>query len=228
MAEEIVEQKNKRARCVKIALSGTHCSGKTTLTKTLEKKLAKKQFKVSCGWEVVRDCPFPVNEQGSGQAQIWIMLTQILTELQLEESAEVVILDRCVFDHLAYAKWLHERERLFPNELAFLESIAENWSKTHPYNIIATLDPLPLTPDGFRSVNTRYQKQIQAILSKIYVDFAKHKPRETLLVKTSLEKKEVTKLIAKILEVIARQKNLLQDPCKKTSGFNQRMNCSHG
>jgi len=209
MAEEIAEQKNRRARCVKITLSGTHCSGKTTFAKTLEKKLAKKQFKVSCGLEVVRDCPFPVNEQGSGQAQIWIMLTQILTELQLEESVEVVILDRCVFDHLAYAKWLHERERLSQNELTFLKSIAESWSKTHPYNIIATLSPLLLTPDGFRSVNTSYQKQIQTILSKIYVDFAKHKPRETLIVKTASEKKEVAKLMAKILEVITRQKNLL-------------------
>jgi thymidylate kinase len=209
MAEEIAEQENKRARCVKIALSGTHCSGKTTLAKTLEKKLAKKQFKVSCGLEVVRDCPFPVNEQGSGQAQIWIMLTQILTELRLEESAEVVILDRCVFDHLAYAKWLHERERLSSNEFAFLESIAENWSKTHPYNIIALLSPLYLIKDGFRSVNARYQKQIQVILSKIYVAFAKHRPRETLIVKTSSEKREVTKLMAKILEVIAGQKSLL-------------------
>jgi len=201
MAEEIAEQKNRRARCVKIALSGTHCSGKTTLAKTLEKKLAKNNYKVSCGLEVVRDCPFPVNEQGSGQAQIWIMLTQILTELQLE-SAEVVILDRCVFDHLAYAKWLYERKRLSQNELAFLKSIAESWSKTHPYNVIATLDPLPLTSDGFRSVNTRYQKQIQVILSKIYVNFAKHKPSETLIVKATSEKKEVAKLMTKILKII--------------------------
>jgi hypothetical protein len=73
------------------------------LARTLERELAEKHLNVLRGLEVVRDCPFPVNEQASGPTQIWIMLTQILTELQLEKSAEVIVLDRCVFDNLAYA-----------------------------------------------------------------------------------------------------------------------------
>jgi len=127
-------------------------------------------LKVAVGHEVARDCPFPVNEAGTGSAQAWIMASQIMQETVLEESgARLVLLDRCVFDHVAYSRWLHRRGRLNAEELCFIESAAVRWATARPYTVIVFMQPAGLPEsDGFRSTNTDFQREIHETLQGVY------------------------------------------------------------
>ena len=135
--------------------------------KELRRRLLRKGLKVACGSEVVRRCPYPVNEAGSDKAQFWIMLSQVLMEMQLEKF-EVVLLDRGVLDHLAYAQWLLNHNQFRRETLELLTNLAFYWSRTSPYSLALFFKPLALTEDGFRSVNPLFQQEIHQLLLKIY------------------------------------------------------------
>lgn len=55
---------------MKIALIGTHGTGKTTLAYDIISKLKKKGIDADFLGEVARICPFPINEQTTKKSQI--------------------------------------------------------------------------------------------------------------------------------------------------------------
>jgi predicted ATPase len=157
---------------VKVAFSGTHGAGKTVAVEGAAEAARAAGLKVAVGPEVARGCPFPVNEEGTGSAQTWIMASQIAQEVVLEESgAQLVLLDRCVFDHVAYSRWLHKRGRMTAEELSFVESAALQWAAARPYTAIVFMQPAkPPEDDGFRSTNADFQREVHAILQCIYME----------------------------------------------------------
>ena len=86
---------------IKIAIIGTHCTGKTTMCKELMKYLKECGFKVNMIGEVVRDCPYPVNEGGGVKSQRWMINEQIKREKQ-NEDCDFLICDRSVLDNYIY------------------------------------------------------------------------------------------------------------------------------
>lgn len=139
-----------------------------------------------------------MNERGTAQTQFWIITAQILLEARLEKKFEVVILDRSVIDHLAYATWLHKKKRISKKALEAMKDIALKWIEISPYNKIFFLPPLPLKPDGFRSVDKKYQREIHQILLKLYCDL--QIPIEKLPPATEIN---LTQLIRKIRKDVA-------------------------
>jgi nicotinamide riboside kinase len=146
-----------------IAFSGTHCSGKTSLAKALVKHLEDIGRKAKFVDEVVRRCPYHVNENGSYLAQKWIIEEELREyNLAMEGDFNFIIFDRAVYDHLSYVIWLFLRNKLSFQELRKLFKLVEN-ANPH-YDKIFYLEPLPLVGDGLRSESKTYQREIDEIL----------------------------------------------------------------
>jgi broad-specificity NMP kinase len=69
----------------KIAITGTHGVGKTTLTHQLCVALKEKNVNATIVEEKARSCPFPVNEAATTDTEIWMVHSQICAELQSKE-----------------------------------------------------------------------------------------------------------------------------------------------
>src|SRR3990167_2406812 len=89
---------------MKIALIGTHGTGKTTLAHDLVSSLSKEGYNADMLKEVVRDIPpnLPVNERLTKESAEWIMYTQYARELELERLGQILICDRSVMDAYVY------------------------------------------------------------------------------------------------------------------------------
>ena len=148
---------------MKIALIGTHGIGKTTIVYELAAALKKKGENVGILSEVVRDCPLPVNEQATKEAQKWILFTQIARELELESKYKILICDRSVLDDYAY----------FFNKFgedAVLEHLISEYLKTYSFLFKVPIRNF-LINDGFRSVDFNFQKEIDEKLSYLLEKF---------------------------------------------------------
>src|SRR3989338_7998893 len=88
---------------IKIAIVGTHSTRKTTLCHLLIGKLKEKRKDVSYLAELATSCPLPINKDASVDAQLWILLSQIKGEVELEAKPfEYIVLDRCILDNYVY------------------------------------------------------------------------------------------------------------------------------
>ena len=132
----------------KIALSGTNCSGKTTLALDITARLKGEHHYLA---EVVSsqdrkitwsDAHFPVNPV----AHYGMVTNLILAETQavLKGDADVVLVDRSVLDLFAIAKYDHPDSEL----INALGHMVKAYCAT--YESIFVLDPLPYQADGKR------------------------------------------------------------------------------
>ena len=119
---------------------------------------------VEHGREVVRDNPLGINESATGEAQLWVIVSQIQMELQLAQKAEVLVLDRGVMDNYAYYLRAAEGD---PFDLG---PLVEQWSKS--YDMVVRLHPdIDLRSDGVRSTSDEFRDEIENILDERLPEF---------------------------------------------------------
>ena len=89
-------------RHAKIAFIGSHGIRKTSALLAFAAEVQRAGLSVELGLEVVRDNPLGINERASGEAQLWVLVSQIRQELELAQKADVLATDRGVMDNFAY------------------------------------------------------------------------------------------------------------------------------
>ncbi len=138
---------------MKIAFIGTHGVGKTTLTYELCTRLKKQNIDVGYIEELARRCPFPINEDTSLEAQTWILTTTITKEIELSKIYRYIICDRSILDNYAYLahKFGH---------IEALYGLVRYWVQTYDLLIRVEITDAYLNPDGVRSVDRSFQKNI--------------------------------------------------------------------
>ena len=100
------------------------------------------------GREVVRDNPLGINEGATGEAQLWVLVSQIRQELELARKADVLVTDRGVMDNYAYYL------RACGGTDAFdAEPLVRRWSAT--YDLVVRLLPGRGPPGRRRPVHER-------------------------------------------------------------------------
>jgi nicotinamide riboside kinase len=145
-------------RRAKIAFIGSHGIRKTTAAHAFASTVQGAGRSVEYGREVVRDNPLGINEGATGEAQLWVLVSQIRMELELSPKAEVLVLDRGVMDNFAY--YVRATHGADPYDV---EPLVRAWSRT--YDLVVRLLPdLALSPDGVRSTNDAFRDEIEAIL----------------------------------------------------------------
>lgn len=147
----------------KIGIMGTHGTGKTTLAFDLALKYKKENphQNVKIMTEVVRKCPYPINEASTQRSQRWIWAAQMVAEIDGMMN-DILVCDRTILDNLAYSKNLGFDHIL----LDFMEA-SVSWMLT--YEKIYWLRPnnnFMCADDNIRSTDVNFQKNIDKILER--------------------------------------------------------------
>lgn len=149
---------------MKIAFIGTHGTGKTTLTHELVANMKKNHLDADFLGEIVRKCPFPINEDTTKKSQIWIILKQILEEMEAEEKSDILVCDRSVLDPYIYYVNKFGRNKV-------IEALVLQHLKTYKYLIKVPIRTGFLKADKIRSVDENFQKKIDSLMNKFLKSF---------------------------------------------------------
>ena len=152
-------------RNAKVAFIGSHGIRKTTAAHGFANAMQRAGRSVEYGREVVRDNPLGINEGATGEAQLWVIVSQIRQELTLAPKAEVLVLDRGVMDNYAYYLRACGGDDRFA-----VAPLVEEWSKT--YDLVIRLHPdVDLSSDGVRSTSDEFRVEIERILDDHLEEF---------------------------------------------------------
>jgi hypothetical protein len=147
-------------RSAKIAFIGSHGIRKTTAAHAFAGTMQSAGRSVEFGREVVRDNPLGINEAATGEAQLWVLMSQIRQELELAGKAEVLVTDRGAMDNHAY--YLRACAGVDRFEVG---PLVRAWAGT--YDLVVRLLPdVELRADGTRSTNDVFRDEVEAILDR--------------------------------------------------------------
>jgi len=147
-------------RHAKIAFIGSHGIRKTSALLAFAAEVQRAGLSVELGREVVRDNPLGINEGATGEAQLWVLVSQIRQELELARKADVLATDRGVMDNFAYYLRACGGVDTFS-----AEPLVRSWSLT--YDLVVRLLPdVALQADGVRSTNDAFRDEVEAIATK--------------------------------------------------------------
>lgn len=151
------------------ALSGTHSSGKTTALRDVQNVLQWLGVSASVTSEAARDCPYPLNTSSGYEAQSWILFKHVASELNARSRVDcgVLLVDRSIYDHLAYEAWLVENGRMTRQQGDLLREIALEMKDALSYDAVFLFDPLKLEVDDKRSSDPEYQKWIHSKINRV-------------------------------------------------------------
>ncbi|MBU0596764.1 ATP-binding protein [Patescibacteria group bacterium] len=147
---------------MKIALIGTHSTGKTTIIKNLAQELNAIGKKTLLVPELARFCPMPINEEAPLEAQIWIQENQRQKEDELYEADSILLCDRSTLDNFAYM------QRVANNaDIHQFENLAV--SHMNSYTLVFKTQKLDLAAkaDGVRSVDESFRDEIDLKISNL-------------------------------------------------------------
>lgn len=174
---------------IKIAVIGAHFVGKSTLCKNLLAYLNHEGFNVGLIDEVVRNCPYPINEMTTLEAQNWILDEQKRREKELEKKHDIILMDRCVIDNFAYWRRVAEITNLDKEKI--IEKEKEVFKHSKNYDILLFLQPFETTKiknDGFRSIDPKWRKEMHEIISHVLNKFKSQHNTPIFLLKGSENK----------------------------------------
>ena len=154
-------------RRAKIAFVGSHGIRKTTAAYAFAHTIQRAGRSVEFGREVVRDNPLGINESATGEAQLWVLVSQVRQELELAPKAEVLVTDRGVVDNYAYYLRACGGTDRFS-----AEPLVRAWGST--YDLVVRLTPdIALRADGIRSTSDAFRDEIEAILDEVLPRFVR-------------------------------------------------------
>ncbi len=148
-------------RSAKIAFIGSHGIRKTSALLAFAAEAQRAGRSVELGREVVRDNPLGINEEATGEAQLWVLVSQIRQELELARKADILATDRGVMDNYAY----YLRSCAGVDRYA-VRPLVDSWSQT--YDLVVRLLPdVALQADGVRSTSDAFRDEVEAILDRV-------------------------------------------------------------
>jgi nicotinamide riboside kinase len=144
--------------CAKIAFIGSHGIRKTTAAHAFAGTVQRAGRSVEFAREVVRDNPLGINESATGEAQLWVLMSQIRQELELAPKAQVLVTDRSAMDNHAYYLRACQGQDRFA-----VTPLVTAWAAT--YDLVVRLLPdVPLRPDGTRSTADTFRDEVEELL----------------------------------------------------------------
>ena len=150
---------------IKIAISGAHSQGKTTIVNALQNLSEFKNFTFVTG--ITRDLEklgVPINEKGTDVTQQFIMAKHY----QYAQIKTDCVLDRCVLDGLAYTTCFRSK---IPSWMwNYFINMFSNLIKKYDY--IFYVEPeLPLVSDGTRTIDNHFFNQVVNQFDKLIAEF---------------------------------------------------------
>ncbi len=160
---------------MKLALSGAHGTGKTTLITAVYDRLKDSQ-KIEICREVPRVIGDVVGEKeyfrrgnNTELRQCAIFLYQVMEDFFVHSRAEIVLSDRTMVDHLAYT------EILFPefgstSEYEVVSNAVQRWLETYDHILKVPIE-FQVEDDGTREADIAFQKAIDEKIDELYAKY---------------------------------------------------------
>lgn len=157
---------------MKIALIGTHGTGKTTIAHDLVAQLKKQNVNAGFLGEIARQCPFPINKNTTKESQEWIIYNQYIKELELQRKYEILVCDRSILDGYVYYYNKFRKNKL-------LENFVKENSKKYDLMFKVPIKENYLKEDGVRETDKKFQinidKKFDYLLKELKIPFQKYK-----------------------------------------------------
>ena len=143
---------------MKIAIIGTHGTGKTTLAYRLCSEAKKRGKNAIILNETARSCPFPINEGSSLDGFLWMTGTQLAKEqLAVAHKSDFIVCDRSVIDHVAYVPLKFANGKIFD----YMSYACIAWLDTYDkiFWVVPT-SKAEIVNDGIRCTDPEFQERI--------------------------------------------------------------------
>lgn len=150
---------------MKVAIIGTHSTGKSTLLKHLAEALKRSGRSVVVLPELARFCPMPINEATSLEAQVWIQEHQRKQEEQLYTPDTILLCDRATIDNFAYMQ-----RAAMDRDVSAYEGQAVLHMKSYACVFKTRKLPIPAVADGVRTVDEAFRTDIDRRISDLLED----------------------------------------------------------
>ncbi len=137
---------------LKFAFIGSHGVGKTTLCYGLAARLKRRDVALEIVHEVARRCPLPINSVTTGEAQRWILHTQIAEEILAAARYPLVLCDRSVLDNYVYFLLAAEPDPA-------LDRLVSDWLAGYDLLIQVPILAAPQA-DGIRAADPTFQRAV--------------------------------------------------------------------
>jgi nicotinamide riboside kinase len=159
---------------MKIAVAGTHSTGKTTFLTRLRHLLETAGYHVASVADqaaAARDHGFPILREQTVTTTLWIATTGIAAELAAARRADVVLVDRPVTDALAYHLAAHTWRGELPDPAisAFLADVGRHHAPTYQLIYRTVIDPaLGIADDGHRDTDPAYRRHVDDTITVVH------------------------------------------------------------
>lgn len=182
---------------MKIAVAGSHGTGKSSFAKGLAQRLGGSYIYDTVREEVVPKKIFTINESTPPEGQIWLIARQ----WELERTTpEPWVADKCLFDYWVYARDDFE-DYIKKTIWMFIE-------RNTQYNIVFYLPiEFPMELDGVRSENDAFQKEIDRRYKKLLDDLGvKYITLPSFIGESASKEEAIEKRIALALSYIKEKR----------------------
>ena len=158
---------------MRIAISGTANTGKTTLVKAFLKEWGNYTTPDKTYRDLLEDSTH--SKETSKELQ-WDILNFFIDQIQQYEKGDKVILDRCPLDNLVYSMWAYDKGEGDIDEDFIKKCIPLVRETLKLYDIIffipiTKVSPITIVEDGTRDTDPLYIKEVDSIFKAIERDW---------------------------------------------------------
>jgi len=146
---------------MKIAITGTQGTGKSTLLNHLREDKALEGYEfIGEQTKMIKDKGFGINQEGSN-------LTQVLSvNVHLDNIFKPkYITDRCILDSLVYTRWLQMDEKVGDWALIYAMGMAEELLPKYDHIFYIPVE-IPLVENGLRDTDEDFQADIEYLFEE--------------------------------------------------------------
>lgn len=143
----------------RIAIVGTHCTGKSTLIQDLKNRTSEEGIHFIK--QVNRECHkygLKINEEANDLTQLYIAANDLKQIIEAPQD-KIVISDRCILDTLVYTKSMQFKGRVLRETFDSILTLFRN--SIDKYTHLIWLRPeFEVVSDGVRSVDEVWRKEL--------------------------------------------------------------------
>lgn len=145
---------------MKILITGTYSSGKTTLCQKILGACLSNGWQATAPIEIARTIKIPLNTQQNNEISSFLIGAQLSAEKLFENTNDIFICDRGIPDI-----WSHNlalKQVGFDIKCSALEALARTWSQSYDFVIQSTCDhSIAIPEDGIRNTSTSYREMLE-------------------------------------------------------------------
>jgi len=163
---------------MRIALIGSHCTGKSTLVENFLKQWPMYKRPEKTYRDIIKEQKLNINKEGDKQSQKAI-LNALIDEVQIASTSDHkhIIFDRCTVDNIAYSLWHYAKDTPgFTVEYIIDSKTIAALSLKHLDVIfyIPVRKEIPITPKEGRDLDLVFREEIDNIFDSLVESYEKN------------------------------------------------------